>query len=282
MALRRVASSNAAAEQLRPETSSLMRGHHADGTEREDLLLTDPRACSAGRGPRPRRRSRRRGRTTRARPAPPTTISASSGPPKAARSTSRRRGDGPPRARAVITRCRWSRSPPSPRPLSGSASLHAGVTVGSATITSCAIRSPARDLHLLGGVEVHHGADHLAAVAGVDQAGGVGERQPVLGREPDAGQHEARVPVGDRDGDAGGDHRALARARRPRPPRRGGRGRRRRGAGPRGACLRVEGAGTAAPRAQSSMGSISSSRLPNGSRTWHRRYPSSGTSSVTR
>ena len=53
----------------------------------------------------------------------------------------------------------------------------------------------------------------LAAVAGVDEAGRVDDRDAVLRREARARLHEARVPVGDRDGEPGRDERALARRR---------------------------------------------------------------------
>ena len=72
------------------------------------------------------------------------------------------------------------------------------------------MRSPAATskASLAVGVEQQHA--QLAAVAGVDQAGGVDERDPVAQREARARQHEPGVPGRDRDGDAGADARALA------------------------------------------------------------------------
>ena len=51
---------------------------------------------------------------------------------------------------------------------------------------------------------------HLAAVARVDQARSVDERDPVARREPRAGQHQAGVTIRDLDGDAGRHGRPLA------------------------------------------------------------------------
>jgi hypothetical protein len=55
---------------------------------------------------------------------------------------------------------------------------------------------------------------HLPAVAGVDQARRVHDRDPVVRRETRARLHEARVAVRDRDCDAGTDRRALTRRQR--------------------------------------------------------------------
>ena len=90
-------------------------------------------------------------------------------------------------------------------------------------------RGPPRSSRAVG-VQQQHA--QLAAVAGVDQARGVDERDPVLAREPRARQHQAGVALRDRDRDAGADAGALARrAARPPPPRRGRSRRRRRGRG---------------------------------------------------
>jgi hypothetical protein len=51
----------------------------------------------------------------------------------------------------------------------------------------------------------------LAAVAGVDEAGSVHDRDAVLDRKPGTRLDEARVALGDRDREAGADERALAR-----------------------------------------------------------------------
>ena len=51
----------------------------------------------------------------------------------------------------------------------------------------------------------------LAAVAGVDEARRVDDRDAVLRGEAGARLDEAGVPVGDRDGEPGADERALTR-----------------------------------------------------------------------
>src|SRR5581483_4169628 len=51
------------------------------------------------------------------------------------------------------------------------------------------------------GVGVHEDHPQLVPVTGVDQPRGVEARDPVAQREPAAGQHEARIPVWDRDRD---------------------------------------------------------------------------------
>jgi hypothetical protein len=133
------------------------------------------------------------------------------------------------------------------------------------------LRDPVPDveLDLLGRVEVHDRADHLAAVARIDQARRVREGEPTPGREPAPREHEARVALRDRDGDSGRDHRAL-----PRRDHRVGGGPQVKAGVPgvlRGGELGL-GAEPAEPHlhGQGSSGSISSSRLPNGSRTWQR------------
>src|SRR5262249_44556217 len=53
----------------------------------------------------------------------------------------------------------------------------------------------------------------LAAVAGIDQPGRVHDGEPVPRREAGAGLHEARVPVGNRDGETRAHRRPLPRAK---------------------------------------------------------------------
>ena len=69
---------------------------------------------------------------------------------------------------------------------------------------------PAADHDGLVPVVVDQGDLDLAAVAGVDGAGGVDDGQPVAGGEPGAGVQEAGVPGGDGDGDPGGDEGPFA------------------------------------------------------------------------
>ena len=121
-------------------------------------------------------------------------------------------------------------------------------------------------------VEVDHRHDHLAAVAGVDQARRVRQGEAVLRGQARARQHQPGVSVGDRDGEPGRHHRARPR----RDLEVGVRAQvepgvaRVLGLGQRGA--RVEPAeGQLHQRAICSM---NSSRLPNGSRTYQRSWPS--------
>ena len=62
------------------------------------------------------------------------------------------------------------------------------------------------------GVEQQH--PHLAAVPGVDEPGGVDERDAVTQRQARARQHQAGVPGRQLDREAGGDRRAGARPQR--------------------------------------------------------------------
>ncbi len=59
------------------------------------------------------------------------------------------------------------------------------------------------DLVVVGRVGVQHHALQFAAVSGVDETRRVHEADAVFQREAAARQNEARVSLGDRDGDAG-------------------------------------------------------------------------------
>jgi hypothetical protein len=59
------------------------------------------------------------------------------------------------------------------------------------------------------GVEQQHA--NLAPIPGVDQPGGVHERDPVPGREPRARQHQPGLSHGNLDGDTRTDRGALSR-----------------------------------------------------------------------
>ena len=63
-------------------------------------------------------------------------------------------------------------------------------------------------------VGVQEDDEDLAAVAGVDQAGRVHERDPVARGEPGTRLDEARMSFGDCDGEAGADRRPLSRRER--------------------------------------------------------------------
>ena len=82
--------------------------------------------------------------------------------------------------------------------------------------TSWAIRSPRAQVDGLARVEVDQQHLDLAAVARVDGAGRVDDRDPEPGRQPGARVHQGDVAVRQRDRDAG-------RARAPAPPARGAR-----------------------------------------------------------
>ena len=103
--------------------------------------------------------------------------------------------------------------PPAPRSVSGSSSTSSSRTDAASTRTSCAIRIPGSTTNgsALVGVEQDH--LHLAAVARVDQARRVDDREPVASGEARARQHEARrSPLGSR-------RPAPCRRRRARPAR---------------------------------------------------------------
>ena len=86
-------------------------------------------------------------------------------------------------------------------------------------ISSWAIRSPTPISNGSLGIGVEQQHPHLAAVARVDQAGGVDQGDAVAGGEPGARQDEAGVAIGDLERDAGAHRGPLARAedRRTRP-----------------------------------------------------------------
>ena len=109
--------------------------------------------------------------------------------------------------------------------VSGSSSTSTGSTPGPAATTSCAIRMPGSTTNVSRAVRVQQHDPQLAAVAGVDEPRRVDHRDPVLRGEARARLDEARVALGDRDGEAGADER---RAR----PVRARRARTRRGRGP--------------------------------------------------
>ena len=69
---------------------------------------------------------------------------------------------------------------------------------------------PRLDHERLARVGVQERHLELAAVAGVDQAGRVDERDAVTRREAGARLDEAGIALGDRDGEAGRDERPLA------------------------------------------------------------------------
>ena len=76
------------------------------------------------------------------------------------------------------------------------------------------MRSPRLDLERLDRIEVHEQHADLVAVAGVDEARRVHDRDAVPQREARARLHEARVARRDRDRDAGRHERAPAAAAR--------------------------------------------------------------------
>ena len=99
-------------------------------------------------------------------------------------------------------------------------------TRGTGSTTSWAITVTSRD-GVLGTrvVDQHH--PHLVAVPAVDESGGVEAGHAVPGRQPAAGQDEARPSDGELDRDAGRDRGPLPRRRSSPPHGRQGRDRRR-------------------------------------------------------
>ena len=79
-----------------------------------------------------------------------------------------------------------------------------------AATTSCAIRMPGSTTNASRAVGVQQHDPQLAAVAGVDEARRVDDRDAVLRREPRTRLDEPRVAVGDRDREPGADERTLA------------------------------------------------------------------------
>ena len=134
--------------------------------------------------------------------------------------------------RSAETRMRGSISalddpkPRTPRSDSGSSSTSTSSTSGSGRITSCAIRIPGSTTNGLTRVGVQEVDQQLAAIARVDQAGRVDDRDAVL-----RGEARARL---DEAGVARRGSRPRARsARAPARPARARRARRTRGRGPR-------------------------------------------------
>ena len=76
-------------------------------------------------------------------------------------------------------------------------------TSGSSRITSCAIRMPGSTTKVVARVGVDEVDEQLAAVAGVDEARRVDDRDAVLGGEARTWLHEARMALGDRDREPG-------------------------------------------------------------------------------
>ena len=100
--------------------------------------------------------------------------------------------------------------PPAPRTDSGRASTSVKTARSKRWTTSWAIRSPRLQLDRLGAVVVDQQHLDLAAVAGVDGAGGVHDGQPVPGGEPRAGMDQRDVPLGERERDPGRHQGPLA------------------------------------------------------------------------
>ena len=122
-----------------------------------------------------------------------------------------------------------------------------------------------RDLHRLVPIEVHDRAEHLAPVAGVDQARRVGEREALLGREPlSEGARGRHGPPGSRRPRPSAPSPVL-------PERRHGLGAARRSSPASPGCC--AGGSSASGRRRwngrstAQTGSINSMRFPNGSRT---------------
>ena len=107
-------------------------------------------------------------------------------------------------AATIRSRLRRARS-------SGSSSTSTSSTGGTCRITSCAIRMPGSTTNGSRVVVVDEVDEQLAAVARVDEARRVDDRDAVLRREPRARLHVARVPVRDRDREPGRHERTRAR-----------------------------------------------------------------------
>ena len=170
-------------------------------------------------------------------------------PPRRARSARRSRPcartsrPGAPRRRGHLRQLarrtrRWSRSRPSPRADSGSSAASTKAAVSQRCTTSWAIRSPRWTVNGSVRSVLTRQHLHLAAVAGVDGAGSVDDRDPVPRGEARARVHQADVPLGQ-------GHRDARSAPAPAPPAagsprrpRGGRRRRRRGGRTTGAAAR--------------------------------------------
>ena len=124
---------------------------------------------------------------------------------------------------ARLERHQWAELPKpfSPRSLSGSSVTSRGSGRATGTTTSCAIRIPGSTTNgSVRSVFEQHDLE-LAAVAGVDEARRVQDRDAVPGRQARARLDEAGMTVGDRHGEAGRRPRRAppGRARRARTPR---------------------------------------------------------------
>ena len=102
--------------------------------------------------------------------------------------------------------------PRTPRSLSGSSSTSTGSSSGSGSDDELRDPHPGLDHERLARVGVQQHDPDLAAVALVDQARRVHDRQAVPRREAGARLNEARVAFGDRDREAGADERPLPRS----------------------------------------------------------------------
>ena len=115
-------------------------------------------------------------------------------------------------ARLGRHQCPDEPKPPSPRSLPGSSSTSRSVDSGHGDEDELGDPHAGLDDERLAPVGVVEDHAQLAAVARVDEPGRVHDRDPVLRREAGARHDEPGVALGDRDGDAGSDERALARA----------------------------------------------------------------------
>ena len=119
-------------------------------------------------------------------------------------------GDADPRLRVASGPGRAEAS--SPRSLGGSSSTSTSSTEGSSTIDELRDPHPGLDDERLCPVGVQQDHLHLAAVALVDEPGGVHLPEPVARGEPRPRHHEARVARRDRDREPGPDDRPGAGA----------------------------------------------------------------------
>ena len=113
-------------------------------------------------------------------------------------------------ADARLHQCRDDPKPRTPRSDSGSSSTSTSSTSGSGEDHELGDPHPRLDDERLARVGVEQVDLQLAAVAGVDEARRVDDRDAVLRGEARARLDEAGVPLRDRDGEAGPDERALA------------------------------------------------------------------------
>ena len=135
---------------------------------------------------------------------------------------------GPCQRRIAETRMRGSAAisvadepkPRTPRSLSGSSSTSTSSTLRKREDHELRDPHARLDGERLARVGVRGARPDLAAVAGVDQAGRVHERDPVPRRETGARLDEARMPFGNRNGQAGADRPPARPARAHRARRR--------------------------------------------------------------